>query len=120
MQKSYRLTSSGGFTLMELMVVVGIISILSVIAVPAYNKYRKRALNTSAYHSGEVAKAAQERYYNRNQTYSNQLSELLTVDHNITTDPMVTFTFRGANSDGYTYLTSHSRGNKEWSFVMKP
>lgn len=33
----------GGFTLIELMVVVAIIAILAAIALPAYNEYRKRA-----------------------------------------------------------------------------
>ena len=59
--RSFRVS---GITLIELMVVIGIISIQAAFAVPNFKKYRKRAYNASAFHSGEVASAAQERYYN--------------------------------------------------------
>lgn len=105
-----------GWTLIELMVVIGIISVLALIAVPNFSKYRKRGFNTSALHSGEVAKDAQERYYNYHYSYANSLAELLQYDKNITKDPQVTFKFKGASSSGYTFTVSHKKGDKEIVF----
>jgi prepilin-type N-terminal cleavage/methylation domain-containing protein len=106
-----------GFTLIELMIVVAIIGILALIAIPNFINLRKRAYNASAESAGRNAKTAQEIYYQDYGTYSDDMAELLVFDRNLTDDADVTFTFAGADIEGFTYTTSHFRGDRSfrWS-----
>jgi type IV pilus assembly protein PilE len=61
----------GGFTLIELMVVVVIIAILSAIAVPLYNDYVTRSKLTEAYNSLAAYRVSMEQYYQDNRQYNN-------------------------------------------------
>lgn len=53
----------GGFTLIELMIVVAIIGILAAVALPAYQDYTKRAHVTEGINLGAAAKVAVTEYY---------------------------------------------------------
>lgn len=65
-----RTSRVSGFTLIELMVVVGIIGILASIALPAYNDYTQRTRRAAG--ASCVAAVAQqaERFYTTNLTYT--------------------------------------------------
>lgn len=59
----------GGFTLIELMVVVAIIGVLSAIALPAYRDYVVRSQLTEAVTNLTTLRADMERYYQDFRTY---------------------------------------------------
>lgn len=67
-----------GFTLVELMIVIAIISILAAIGYPSYQKSVLRSHRADARVALQEAGARQERIYAEGNTYSNDLSKLVT------------------------------------------
>ena len=66
----------GGFTLVEILVVVLIIGILSAIAVPQYTKAVNRAKAAEAWTVGKAVIDAQKVYFLENGRYTNDLESL--------------------------------------------
>ena len=60
-----------GFTLIELMVVVGIVGILSLIAMPQYTQYVERARATEATSALADMRIRMEQFFQDNRTYLN-------------------------------------------------
>lgn len=69
MHKKVRL-GSGGFSLIELMVVVAIVAILAAVAMPAYFNYLIRSRQTAVVADLMSIKAAQERFYAEQGAYA--------------------------------------------------
>jgi type IV pilus assembly protein PilE len=69
-QSKARRRKAGGFTLIEIMIVVAIIGILSSIAVPAYRDYIIRARLSDATSGLSEARVRMEQFYADNRTYA--------------------------------------------------
>jgi type IV pilus assembly protein PilE len=66
----YKRSKSGGFTLLELMIVVVIIAMLASFAIPAYQRYAQRARRADGKELLMRVAAAQERYYTNFNRYA--------------------------------------------------
>jgi type IV pilus assembly protein PilE len=71
------LSKRGGFTLIELMIVIAIIGILGAIAVPIYTHYVYRARQLEAKTLLMTLKTEQEQWRAENQTYTTTLANLV-------------------------------------------
>lgn len=66
----------GGFTLIELMIVVVIVTILAAIAYPSYQNQVERTRRAEGQAKLMEIMAAQERYYSARNTYTDDLTDL--------------------------------------------
>ena len=91
-----------GFTLMELLVVVGIIGILSAIAIPQFAAYRERGFRARVQSDARNAATAQEAFFAETDTYSSDCDAL----PGFTRSDGVVMTCTG-NAAGFTITTEH-------------
>jgi len=113
LMKSFRMQ---GFTLVELLIVVAVIGILALISIPNYTTLRQKVYNASALSTGKNAQIIEELNKHHNNTYLSSLDQLLLWDANLTDDPLVTFSFAAVEESGYTFTTTHSRGDVSYTF----
>ena len=65
----YKLNSTKGFTLLELMITIAIIAILAAVSIPAYTGYIKTAKMTEAHDNLAALRLAEEEYFLENNKY---------------------------------------------------
>jgi len=76
--KSLRRKKEGGFTLVELMIVIAIIGILAAIAIPQFAAYRERGFISSMQADVSAIRTAEEAYFadTNNNTYTTATADL--------------------------------------------
>lgn len=75
-RRNSNLKSIGGFTLVELMVVVAIVGLLAIIAYPSYNQFILKSRRTDARNAVLDLASREERYFSVNNSYTNLPSAL--------------------------------------------
>jgi type IV pilus assembly protein PilE len=90
-----------GFTLLELLTVIGIISILGMLALPAYNDYVTRSKIAEATSNLSDGRVKLEQFFQDNRTYTGGPTPTNTANFD--------YALSGASTTGYT-LTATGKG----------
>lgn len=108
-----RIKSEGGFTLVELLVVIIIIGILAAIAIPMYLSQREKGWMASSKSDLRNAAIAMESYFTDNATYAGADEPALELQgYNPTTGVALLVTRDGV--DSYCLSAEHSSGGGMW------
>lgn len=103
--------ADGGFTLVELMVVLAIIGVLVTISVTSYLHYKDQANDAVAHANVHEATVSIESYYADNKTYLGMTLGALHQDYDQALDPS-RYVLNGLTAD--TYCISSTVGGQSW------
>ena len=106
----------GGFTLIELMIVVAIIGLLAAIAIPNFQNYQCKAKQSEAKYSLGNILTSQDAYVAENDTYA---SSLVSLSFRAKPGAKYDYEIINATSEGFIAQASRTINNKldEWSIV---
>ena len=112
---------SGGFTLIELMVVIGVVAVLGSIAVSTYRSYILRTTRTEGRMALLATQVAQEKYFLQNNAYAQDIATVIAAPPaglginltagGVTTGGNYTLSFSAVTANTYT-LQAVATGNQ--------
>ena len=104
-----------GFTLVELLMVIGIIGLLAAIAIAQFTSYRARAIDSQMKSDLKNAAVAMESYFAEKQSYPTTVTTISTVGFNPTAGVTLTINVNSPNS--FTLTASAPNGTQP-SFTL--
>jgi type IV pilus assembly protein PilA len=109
--------NQGGFTLIELMIVIAIIGILAAIAVPQFSLYRAQSYNASSKADLKVAYTAAQAFFVDNPTGTFDATALTALGYNATQGVVVTITSGAQGTLTLTALNTYA-GSRAITYTM--
>jgi len=110
-KKKDSVENKGGFTLIELMIVIAIIGILAAIAIPQFLAYRTRSYNISAKSDLKNLCIAQEAYFVDFTTYADAAADITGITYGAFISDGVTVTVNTGNTTLYNMSAVHRSGD---------
>jgi type IV pilus assembly protein PilA len=106
--------TKGGFTLIELMIVIAIIGILAAIAIPQFSAYRARSFNAAASADLRHLATTQEAYYVDHSEYTTSVAKLLN-SYGAVTSGDVKLIINSGETTYYNMTSYHTAGSATYS-----